>query len=151
MAKKIKVLQRYKRKLKALKPIRVGVPAASASEDGTKIAVYAAAHEFGSKKMNIPERSFLRPGIKNTLPKAKLLYQQQLPQYMVGNVTAKTLQSLLGELAIGEVVAMIDSNIQPALSEGYRKHKERDLGTTDLINLRYTGTMANSIIYEIKK
>lgn len=148
---KIKALEQYKAKLKALKPIRVGVPAASASEDGTKIAVYAAAHEFGSTKMNIPERSFLRPGIKNTQPKARLLYEKMLPDYMQGNISAHDLQSQLGELAIGEVVDMIDSNIQPALSEGYRKHKERDLGTIDLINLRYTGTMANSIIYEIKK
>ena len=148
---KYKVLEKYKRKLKALKPIRVGVPAAAGSDDGVKIAVYAAAHEFGSTKMNIPERSFLRTGIKNTQPKAKLLYQQHMPDYMAGEMSAKALQSMLGELAVGEVTDMIDSNIQPKLSEEYRERKEKDLGTTSLINLRYHGTMANSIIYEIKK
>ena len=151
MAKKIKVLERYKRKLKALKPIRVGVPAAAGSDDGTRIAVYAAAHEFGSTKMNIPERSFLRPGIKNTQPKAKLLYQQELPKFMIGKTTAHKLQSRLGELAVGEVTDMIDSNIRPKLSDEYREWKEKTLGTTDLINLRYSGAMAASIIYEIKK
>lgn len=151
MAKKIKALERYKRKLKALKPVRVGVPAAAATKDGTKIAVYAAAHEYGSSAKNIPERSFLRPGIKNTQPLARLLYQQQLPQYMAGEITAKALQSQLGELAIGEVVAMIDSGAHKELSKPWRKAKERILGTTDTQTLRLHNNMANSIIYEIKK
>src|SRR4029077_16180840 len=48
--------------------VMVGVPVGAKEDDGTAIALIAAVHEFGSPKKGIPERSFLRAGIRRAQP-----------------------------------------------------------------------------------
>lgn len=88
----------------ANRSVLVGVPVGSADEeDGTPMAVVAAANEFGSPEHNIPERSFLRGGIERGKPKFNKINIDSLRKVLLGKMTIEQAVEKLGVMAAGEV------------------------------------------------
>lgn len=67
------------------------------------MAMIAAVHEFGSPEHNIPERSFLRGGIRRAMPKLKQMNAQSLKAVVLGKMTIEQAVEKLGVVAAGEV------------------------------------------------
>jgi hypothetical protein len=72
-------------------------------ESGTALAMVAAVHEFGSPEQGIPERSFLRSGIREGVPKFNRLNEANLRAVVLGSKTADQSLDMLGVVATGEV------------------------------------------------
>jgi hypothetical protein len=91
--------------------IRAAVEAASKLESNFKgkaanpvsLAMIAAVHEFGNPEMGIPERSFLRGGIRHGMPKFKELNETNLRAVVLGKMTIEEAIDQLGVVAAGEV------------------------------------------------
>lgn len=67
------------------------------------LAMIAAVHEFGSPEHNIPERSFLRAGIRRGIPKFHQLNADSLRKVVRGEMTVEGSLEKLGVVATGEV------------------------------------------------
>jgi hypothetical protein len=67
------------------------------------LAMIAAVHEFGCPERNIPERSFLRAGIRRGTPKFNRLNVDSLRKVVRGEMTIATALDRLGVVAVGEV------------------------------------------------
>ena len=108
--------------------VLVGVPeGAGASDDGTTLAVYAAANEFGvphdSVDKRIPERSFLRSATdENREFIATRLAKATDDQIMWKRKIGDSL-GLLGDVMVGKVQAKIKSNIPPKNAESTIRQK----------------------------
>lgn len=76
---------------------------ASASPESTPLAMVAAVHEFGSPEQGIPERSFLRGGIREGVPKFNRLNEANLRAVVLGSKTVDQSLDMLGVVATGEV------------------------------------------------
>ena len=72
-------------------------------ESGTALAMVAAVHEFGSPEQGIPERSFLRSGIREGVPKFNRLNEANLRAVVLGSKTVDQSLDMLGVVASGEV------------------------------------------------
>ena len=83
--------------------VMVGVPAGAKEEDGTPIALIAAVHEFGSPKAGIPERSFLRTGLKRARPLFATLNFDSLKKVANGLLSIHEALDRLGAAAAGAV------------------------------------------------
>ncbi len=93
-----------KRRLRGGKAqVYVGVPAGKVEEDGTPIALVAAVNEFGSADGKIPERSFLRAGLREFLPEARRLNRGLLAAVARGTMSEDRALGLLGSAAAGAV------------------------------------------------
>lgn len=130
------------KKLKALKgkTLQVGIlKDAGTNEDGTFIADYASANEFGTK--DIPARSFIGSTCDEQSKKWDAMIDKMIddPSY-----NAEELIGLLGEQIVADIKEKIDSNIPPPLSPATIKRKNSSRTLID------TGIMKNSINYEIK-
>lgn len=131
-----------KRRLGKAPSTLVGVPKAAGSyEDGTHIATIAAVQEFGSANGRVPERSFLRAGAENSTKHISRIYENMLPDVIDGKLDIDVIQSLIGELTVGNIKELISSGIAPpnALSTIAAKGS-----STPLID---TGVLRNSITY----
>jgi hypothetical protein len=76
-------------------------------ETDTNLAVIAAVHEFGSPEQGIPERSFLRAGVRAGVPKFNRLNEANLRAVVLGTKTVDQSINLLGVVAVGEVQRQI--------------------------------------------
>ena len=86
------------------KNVLVGLPAgAKAEEDGTSVVLVGAVNEFGSPEHNIPERSWLRGGIRRGLPKIRQVNQDSLRKVVRGEMTIDQAVNKTGVIAVGEV------------------------------------------------
>lgn len=83
--------------------VLVGVPAGKAEADGTSMALVAAANEFGVPSRGIPERSFLRAGIREGLPKLSSVNRSNLKKVVNGEMTE---DSALGQLGLAGATAV---------------------------------------------
>jgi hypothetical protein len=70
---------------------------------GTSMATIAAVHEFGSPEQGIPERSFLRGGIRRAAPKLNAVNIDSLRKVLLGKMTIEQALEKLGVVAVGEV------------------------------------------------
>jgi hypothetical protein len=87
----------------ANRAVLVGVPAGVSETNGTTMATVAAVHEFGSPEHNIPERSFLRGGIRRAAPKLNAVNIDSLRKVLLGKMTIEQAIEKLGVVAAGEV------------------------------------------------
>jgi phage gpG-like protein len=86
--------------------VLVGVPAGEfeeSPEGAVPMAMVAAVHEFGCPEKNIPERSFLRGGIRRGAPKFQRLNAANLRAIVLGGKTVAEALGQLGAVAAGEV------------------------------------------------
>lgn len=71
--------------------------------EAISLAMIAATHEFGSPEQNIPERSFLRGGIRRGIPKFNKVNEDSLRKVVRGEMTCAGALDRLGVVAVGEV------------------------------------------------
>lgn len=95
------------RMAEANKSVLVGVPAGEFEESPGKeaipMAMVAAVHEFGCPERNIPERSFLRGGIRRGTPKFHAVNVDSMKKVLRGDMTIDGSLEKLGVVAVGEV------------------------------------------------
>jgi phage gpG-like protein len=77
--------------------------AVGGDEREVSLPVIAAIHEFGSPEHGIPERSFLRTGVRRGLPKFHALNAVTLKKVVEGKMTFDQAREKLGVVAVGEV------------------------------------------------
>ncbi|PZQ49751.1 MAG: hypothetical protein DI556_09780 [Rhodovulum sulfidophilum] len=124
--------------------ISVGVQAdAGAGEDGTLISEYAAANEFGTRR--IPSRPFMRTAfdsnvgdLNSTIGKLTLLVQ-------AGKLDADRAAGLLGEKHQGQIQQQILSNMPPPNSPATIEAKGSSRTLID------NGNLLQSIRWKIEK
>lgn len=128
--------------------VSVGIPSTAKEEDGSSSAVVAAANEYGTA--NIPERPFLRTGVRKNLPKYKKLNETNLKAVVNGKSTIDKSLGLLGLMASQDVKDEItNGNFAPLDAKTIAARKRRSVGSSKpLID---TGQMRESITYEIVK
>lgn len=112
---------------------------------GTSVAEIAAYHEFGTD--NIPTRSFMRSTLEDKNQSwidAAVAYFKKRPKDLRGVLT------VVGEIASKDIQAAIETGISPPLSaETIERKKLRGKQRPD-IPLIDTGTLQESINYEVK-
>jgi hypothetical protein len=120
--------------------VYVGVPRGAPEEqNGTPMAVVAAAHEFGAPKRGIPERSYLRLTLNTNRPKYVNFNRAVIPRIVRGQIGFEQALGMLGEMAKGDVQRFMASNsyqLKPATIK--RKGSSRAL--IDTGNLRQSIT-----------
>ena len=90
----------------ANKSVLVGVPAGpmeETPEGSVPMAMVAAVHEFGCPERNIPERSFLRGGIRRGTPRFHAVNVDSMKRVLLGDMTIAGSLEKLGVVAVGEV------------------------------------------------
>lgn len=127
------------------KRVLIGVPAGPTEKDGTSMALVAAVNEFGSPENGIPERPFLRTGIRENYPRITRLNVRTLRQVTDGEMTASTALGLLGEIAVGGVKAKIAAGGFVANAPSTIKAKGSDKPLID------SGSLRQSITYKVEE
>ena len=96
--KALKELERISRTFgKGPTGVKVGLPKESNDyPDGTSVIMVGAVHEFGSDKMNIPERSFLRSTVIEKKRDYKALFRKLSFKIITGGMDTKTALGLIG-------------------------------------------------------
>jgi hypothetical protein len=131
-----------KRKFRDAPTVLVGVPKSAGNyEDGVHIATIAATNEFGSADGRIPERPAIRDGVEDSKPQIINLYNKMMPDVIDKDLDIRTIQSLVGELVVGNIVKKISEGVAPANAPSTIKAKG---SSTPLID---TGTYRQSISY----
>lgn len=89
------------------KTVNVGFPATGEQHEDSDMSVAAVAtvHEFGTE--SIPERSFLRAGLRRNVQKYKRLNRASLQKILRGQTDFESGLALLGEMAKSDVQAEI--------------------------------------------
>lgn len=134
-----KDLDKFNKRMGKQPHVVVGVPAdASAYPDGTSVLLVALVHEFGSQVRNIPERSFLRAGVR----KKRKEYAKFLSKIAQQGLAGKDLLRQLNRLGL---VAQRDV-----------RQELTDLKTPALTSrvgnpLVDTGHLRSSIQYEVRQ
>lgn len=101
---KLQGLQALSQRLKRLnKRVLIGVPAGKSEEDGTSMALVAAVNEFGSADGKVPERSFLRAGLRHGFYAITRLNVASLHEVSQGRMTAEMALERTGMVAAGAV------------------------------------------------
>jgi hypothetical protein len=137
-----------KRMNDANRRVLVGVPAGAKDEDdGTPVAMIAAVNEFGLPEHNIPERSFLRGGIRRGIPKFNRVNEDSLRKVVRGEMTVATAIEKLGVVATGEVKReFVAGNFQP-LKPATIAARKRKFGKASTRPLIASGNLRQSITY----
>lgn len=132
----------------ANKSVLVGVPVgAKPEEDGTPMAMIAAVHEFGSPEQNIPERSFLRGGIRRGMPKFSALNEKNLRAVVQGESTVSQAMGQLGALAAGEVKREFTTADFAPLKQSTIDARKRRFGKASSRPLIASGNLRQSITW----
>jgi hypothetical protein len=97
------IAQAMKRDIAAAKANAKSTYKGSSSPEATALAMVAAVHEFGYPEGGIPERSFLRSGIHEGIPKFNRLNEANLRAGVLGGKTIEESLDMLGVVAAGEV------------------------------------------------
>lgn len=108
------------------------------------LAVIAATHEFGSPEHGIPERSFLRAGIRRGIPKFNALNYANLRKVLLGQKTIEETVEMLGVVAAGEVRREFTSGEFAPLKLATIKRKGSSRPLID------TGQLRQSITYVVE-
>lgn len=139
---KIKLIaQRLK---KGLKKVYVGVPeGAGDDENGTPLAVIAAANEFGTADGHIPERSFMRSTVAENRDKYMRLNVRNARTIMRGGQTMTEALHQLGVMAVGDVQKKIAQGDFEANAASTVKRKGSSHPLID------TGRLRQSINYQV--
>jgi hypothetical protein len=123
--------------------VKVGVPSGKNEKDGTPIAMIAAVHEFGSVTRGIPERSFLRAGIRENQADFVRLNRVNLAKVAAGRMHVRDALGQLGAMAAGKVQTKItDGPFEPLKAATIN----RKGSSKPLIN---TGNMRQAITWKV--
>jgi|SRR6185295_136781 len=123
--------------------VLVGVPSGKTEKDGTPTAMIAAVHEFGSPSRGIPERSFLRSGIRRARPIFTRLNYYSLKRMVMGKMTEAT---ALGRLGLAAVAAVQNEIVNGTFAPLKPKTIARKGSMKPLID---TGSLRKAITYVI--
>lgn len=99
------------------KNVRIGMTGDS------ELAMIAGVHEYGSAKMNIPARSFVRTGQKKGQVPIGKLVRASVGDIARGRKKAKHLFRQIGEIGLDRMVKNFDRIRTPPLSAKYAKVK----------------------------
>lgn len=92
--------------------VTVGVHGDAGDEqDGTPLAVVAAANEFGTE--TIPARSFIRSTIDESKEEIRSVQRRALTAVVLGRITPARGLGIIGQLVQSKIQAKIASNIPP--------------------------------------
>lgn len=123
--------------------VKVGLPKGSLPyPDGTSVINVGLWNEFGTK--DIPERSWLRTGIKKNLKKYKRINREGLKKVLRGTSTVEKSLNILGAIAAGDVKENITSIKKPANAKSTVRAKK---SSNPLID---TGHLRASITFEVE-
>lgn len=139
-----KFLKRLARALsgKSKKVVHVGFPEGGPEkENGISVAGVAAVHEFGGG--NVPERPFVRTGIRRGIPEQMALNKANLKAVVHGTLTVPQALGQLGLMAAGHVQQEITEGTFEPLQEATINRKGSSKPLID------TGQMRQSVTYEI--
>jgi phage gpG-like protein len=116
-------------------------------EDGAKpsILLIASVHEFGSMKVNIPERSFIRAGFDQNANKIQQKAQLLLEQVLTFRLSPSNFFDVVGEYAVGLIQEYITDLQDPPNKPGTIKAKG---SSNPLID---TGRLRQSITHRVVK
>ncbi|AUR84334.1 neck protein [Vibrio phage 1.054.O._10N.261.52.A1] len=104
---------------------------------------YAVLGETSAHNISIPERSFLRSGVADSEKGIKKIYENMMPKVVDGSMDIDTMQKLVGELCVGNIVSKIESGIGPPNASSTVRKKG---SSNTLID---SGTLRQSITYVI--
>lgn len=120
--------------------VLVGIPKGSSNyPDGTEVMLVALVHEFGSQIRNIPERSFLRAGIRKNAKKYNKRFADLALKVLAGRVTFDRGLNLIGLEG--------QSDVRQELTD----LKAPPLKTREGNPLVDTGHLRQSITYQVVK
>jgi hypothetical protein len=146
-----KGMEKIRKEIAALSQLSVkaGVIEGTGSKGGVSIAQYAAYNEFGvpgkKKKWRIPPRPFIRGGEENEEGKIKATHERLFKQVASGKMSAEKKKKRLGQFAQDGIKRFIMSgNFEPNAEATVQRKKS----SRPLID---TGTMRNSVRYQVKK
>ncbi|MNV24477.1 hypothetical protein D3C71_1155440 [compost metagenome] len=83
----------------------------------------AGVHEFGSTKMGIPARSFIRSGKKKSQAAASKIAKAGVNEIVHGSETARGLMDKMGTVALEKTIKNFDRIRTPPLSPIYAKRR----------------------------
>ena len=133
-----------KRKFREAPTVLIGIPKSAGNyEDGVHIATIAATNEFGSADGRIPERPAIRDGIEDSKPQIIKLYEKMMPDVIEKDLDIRSIQALVGELCVGNIVQKISEGVAPPNAPSTIKAKG---SSTPLVD---TGAYRQSITYVI--
>jgi len=124
--------------------VRVGVFSSAGVHPGTEISMasLAAAHEFGSEKAHLPERSFLRATFRAKKAEGIALCGKLCKAFIEDRITLQQALGLLGEWGVSRVRDFIRTNqVRPPDTQATMDRK----GST--VTLVDTGQLVNAISY----
>lgn len=145
--------------------IWVGVPKGSGNahevtaegaevESTTPLSLVAAVNEFGKEEKTleggrispkIPERSFLRGGLRRAADKFKELNRLSIRRVLLGDLTIKGALDLLGNVAVGEVKREFRlGDFEPNAPSTLAKKKPKTHPLENTLQLRNTITFVHS-------
>ena len=150
MKSKVKVIRKPKKAISRLNhlsknmsgpnKVRVGLPKDSnAYPDGTSVVMVGIVHEFGNPSNNIPQRSFIRTGIRENKRAYKRLFRSLTRKIIDGKMDKHTALELIGLQAQTDIRQKITDLKLPPL-----KNRQGN----PLID---TGHMRQSVTYEVDK
>jgi len=130
------------RRFQTREEVHVGVPEGAKEADGTPIALVAAAHEFGVPSKNIPERSFMRTGLRRALPHLRVLNLDSLKKVAEGIYSIHMALDRLGLVASSAVKREIVTGTFAPLQPATIKRKGSDKPLIDSASLYQAMTWA---------
>lgn len=139
----LRVFDELKRRLIGERVVKIGFPQGKTEADGTPVALIAATHEFGSPERGIPERSFLRSGMRENQEKYVRLNKVNLVRILRGQLTSDQALGQLGEMAKGDVQQKIRSGDFAPLKQATMDRKGSSKPLID------TGQMVQSVSCEL--
>ena len=133
------IKKRYKSKF-----VEVGVPANSGSyEDGNSTVSVAVIQEFGLPSKNIPERPFLRTGVRLAKKSISKAIEQAVKNAKTNPEAMDSVLNTIGILAVNSIRQSIEDRIYEANQESTIKKKGSDTPLVD------TGHLRQSIIWRV--
>ena len=130
--------------------VMVGVPAGAAEEDGTSLAMIGAVHEFGLPEQNIPERSWLRGGIRAAREKLSRVNIASLKDVLAGKATVTGALDKLGVVAAGEVKRGFVTQTFAPLKPATIAERKRKFGKSSTRPLVATGQLRQSVAHQLE-
>jgi hypothetical protein len=124
--------------------VKVGLPTnVTEEETGVSLALVGAVHEFGSPKMHIPERPWLRPAVRLARNELNRLNRINFVKMIKGQITSTQALEQLGAMAVGKVQDYIVNGEFAPLSEATVAAKGSSKPLID------TGQMRQNVMYEL--
>jgi hypothetical protein len=135
----------------ANRSVLVGLPAGANDEpDGTPVAMVGAVNEFGDPERNIPERSWLRGGIRRGAQKINVVNRDSLRKVVLGQMTIEQALNREGVVAAGEVKREFTSGNFVPLKPATIAVRKRKFGKASTRPLVASGNLRQEVTYQLE-